>query len=65
MDPIATIPLPKGVHDNNKKKCWLAVFFFFSSLCNNAKEVRENASYQNDGFMTAADVFFPFVNQKF
>lgn len=74
MDPIATIPWPKGVHDdadadnnnnikynNNKKNCQLAVFFFFSSLCHYAKEVKENAGYQHDGFMTVADSFFPFV----
>lgn len=74
MDPIATIPWPKGVHDdddgddnnkyNNNKNCQLAVFFFFSSLYHYAKEVEKNASYQHDGFMTVADSFFPFVNQK-
>lgn len=65
MDPISTIPLPKGVHDNNtKKNCWLAVFFFFSCLCHNAKEVRENAGYQNDGFMTTVDAFFSFCESE-
>lgn len=70
VDPIAAIALPKEAHDNNYKKknkikCWHAIFFFFSSFCHNAKEAGENTGYHNDGFMTTADAFFCFVNQKF
>lgn len=43
----------------------LACSIFSSYLCHNSKEGRQNAGYQNDGFMTTADAFFPFVNQKF
>lgn len=67
-DPVATTRVPKGVHDNSNKKknkCHLAVFFCFSSSHYDAKGVRDNAGQQDDGFMAAADSFFPLVNQKF
>lgn len=71
VDPIATLSLPKGVHDNtnintntNNKNVGLQ-YFSFSHPCATMPRKLENAGYPNDGFMTTADAFFPFVNQKF